>query len=76
MSPVFTRSELKTLLAEWKKAYLAVSQGKSYTIGSRALTRQDVSTIRNQIAWLSDQLASLENSASGSLKRIQVRTVR
>ena len=73
---LFTRTELQTALADWKKAYLAVSSGKSYSIGSRSLTRQDVATIREQISWLSAQLDELDNPGQGSLKVIHCRTVR
>ena len=46
---VWTREELLSLLADWKAAYKAASTGKSYTIGSRTLTRYDLAEIRDQI---------------------------
>lgn len=48
------------MIAEWKAAYRAASTGKSYSIGSRTLTRYDLSEIRKQLDWLSEELASLD----------------
>lgn len=76
MSSIFTRSELVQALKNWKAAYLAVSSGKSYSIGGRSLTRQDVATIRDQISWLTAQLEALDQPVSGTLKNIHCRTVR
>ena len=56
---MWTREELLSLLADWKAAYKAASTGKSYTIGSRTLTRYDLSEIRDQIDWISAELAAL-----------------
>ena len=55
----WTREELLSLLVDWKAAYKAASTGKSYTIGSRTLTRYDLAEIRDQIDWISSELAAL-----------------
>lgn len=73
---IWTRAELLELISQWKKAYLAVSSGKSYTIGGRSLTRQDVSVIRAQLESLARELDALDNPGRGSLRSIPCRTVR
>lgn len=57
---IWSRAELHSLLADWKAAYKAASTGKSYSIGSRTLTRYDLSEIRAQIAYLERELAALD----------------
>ena len=57
---IWSREELLSLLADWKAAYKAASTGKSYTIGTRSLTRYDLPEIRNQLAYLENELAALD----------------
>ena len=71
---MWTREELLSLLADWKAAYKAASTGKSYTIGSRTLTRYDLAEIRDQIDWISSELAALSRGR-GSV-RVTARIVR
>ena len=71
---MWTREELLSLLADWKAAYKAASTGKSYTIGSRTLTRYDLDEIRAQIDWISSELAALSRGR-GSV-RVAARIVR
>lgn len=73
---IWTKSELLELICQWKKAYKAVSSGKSYTIGGRSLTRQDVSVIRAQLDSLARELDAVEHPGKGSLRAIPCRTVR
>ena len=70
----WTREELLSLLADWKAAYKAASTGRSYTIGSRTLTRYELSEIRAQIDWISSELAALSRGR-GSV-RVTARIVR
>lgn len=70
----WAREELLSLLADWKAAYKAASTGKSYTIGSRTLTRYDLSEIRDQIDWISSELAAL--SRGRGPVRVAARIVR
>lgn len=60
MSSIWTRPELLEMIAKWKAAYKAAATGKSYAIGSRTLTRYDLSEIRKQLEWLESELASLD----------------
>ena len=71
---VWTREELLSLLADWKAAYKAASTGKSYTIGSRTLTRYDLAEIRDQIDWISSELVAL--SRGRGPVRVAARIVR
>ena len=41
----------QTHLDAWLAADTAISTGKSYTIGNRALTRADALEVRNQITY-------------------------
>ena len=48
-------------LEAWLTAELEVTTHQSYTIGSRSLTKANLSEIRKQIEYWSDQVARLEN---------------
>ena len=48
-------------LNAWLEAELAVTTNQSYTIGSRSLTRADLSDIREQIVFWESKVAQLEN---------------
>ena len=71
---IWTREELIRLIDAWKAAYLAASTGKSYTIGSRTLTRYDLDEIRKQLAYLDNELAGL--GAPRGIRRVQLRVGR
>lgn len=60
-------------LARYLKAEKAVLMGQSYTIGTRTLTRADLSTIRAAIDDLiagGAQLEGAESAQTGRAKRI------
>lgn len=71
---IWTREELHDLLAAWKAAYKAAATGKSYTIQGRTLTRYDLPEIRKQLAYLENELATL-NGGRGS-RRVIMRVPR
>lgn len=50
----------KKHLDAWLTAELEVTTHQSYTIGSRSLTKANLSEIRKQIEYWSDQVARLE----------------
>jgi len=52
-------------LNAYYEAELAVLSGQSYTIGSRSITRANLSEIRNAIKELEQQVRELETIASG-----------
>lgn len=49
-------------LEAWLTAELEVTTHQSYTIGSRSLTKANLSEIRKQIAFWQNEVARLENS--------------
>jgi hypothetical protein len=63
-----TLSEAQTQLSAWEAALLAAASGKSYTIGDRQLTRQDVEEIRGTVTWLERKIKTLTAEAAGSNK--------
>lgn len=57
-----TRLEIaRKHLDAWLNAELEVTTHQSYTIGSRSLTKANLSEIRKQIEYWSDQVARMEN---------------
>ena len=48
-------------LEEWLKAELVVTTGQSYTIGSRVMTRANLTEIRNAITYWDNKVKRLEN---------------
>lgn len=52
---------VKKHLEAWLAAELEVTTHQSYTIGSRSLTKANLSEIRKQIEFWQNQVARLEN---------------
>lgn len=48
-------------LEAWLEAEIAVTNGQSYTIGSRSLTRASLSEVRNTIKYWENRLAEANN---------------
>lgn len=63
MSVTLERAE--THLNAWLDAELKVTGGQSYSIGSRSLTYANISEIRKQIDYWSNQVSELKIEASG-----------
>lgn len=59
---IFTREELLEQIGEWKNALRACQAGRSYTIGSRQLTRYDLSEIWAQLDRLKAELDALDGN--------------
>lgn len=57
---IWTKEELQEQIVAYKAALLACASGKSYTIGSRTLTRADISDIRKQLDYFANEIAALE----------------
>lgn len=51
----------KKHLDAWLEAELEVTTHQSYTIGSRSLTKANLTEIRRQIQFWSNEVAKLEN---------------
>lgn len=58
---IISKDICKEHLEEWLKAELAVTKGQSYNIGSRSLTRANLSEIRNTIDYWQSKYAQAEN---------------
>ena len=66
------RSEFRrAALTELRTAYLALVNGQvaSYTIGSRNLTRLDLTKLKNEIMGMEKELDALEAMAAGGSRR-------
>lgn len=50
----------KRHLDAWLEAELTITTGQSYTLGSRTLTRANLTEIRNSIKFWSDKVNQLE----------------
>lgn len=57
---IWTKEELKTHITAYKEALLACASGKSYSIGSRSLTRSDIPEIIKTLKILEEELDKLE----------------
>lgn len=61
MASGITLETAKKHLNAWLEAELEVTTHQSYTIGSRSLTKADLSEIGARIEYWQDQVARLEN---------------
>lgn len=64
----FTDAEL---LAMFRLALVNVSTGQSYAINGRALTRADLSQIRETIEWLEERVNAASTEAQGGLALVR-----
>lgn len=55
------RATAETHYNKWLEAELEVTTHQSYTIGSRSLTRANLSEIRRQIEYWANQIDKLDN---------------
>lgn len=53
---IYTETELKEAIEQWKTALSLCATGKSYQIDGRTLTRYDLAEIRAHLSWLQSQL--------------------
>ena len=58
----------KLHLQSWLEAELAVATGQSYKIGSRSLTRADLSEIKERIKFWSNEVERLEAGRKKGIK--------
>jgi outer membrane PBP1 activator LpoA protein len=63
--PGITLKQAQEHLQAWLKAELEISTSQSYKIGTRSLTRADLSQVREQIKYWQGKVAELENAAKG-----------
>lgn len=63
--------EARSMLNGWLEAEKAVMTGKSYKIGTRSLTRNNVAEIADRIKYWRNEVEKLENSnGTGSGARV------
>lgn len=56
----------------WLEAQDIIATGQSYTIGSRTMTRANLTEVRNMIAYWNDWVTKLENAKkTGGRNRVQ-----
>ena len=72
---MFTKEVCKNHLDKWLEAELAVTNGQSYSIDGRSLTRASLSEIRNQINYWKSELSKAENIAKNRGKNRVFRVV-
>lgn len=76
MSQTTERLEIaKKHLDAWLTAELEVTTHQSYTIGSRSLTKANLSQIREQIQYWQNEVAKLENIEKGHGRNRVMRAV-
>ena len=70
-----TKEIAKERLALWLEAEAAVASSQSYAIGTRSLTRANLSEIRKQIEYWQSVLARLENEEKAGGRNRSFRAV-
>lgn len=65
----------KEHLDVWLEAEKTVAMGQSYTIGSRSLTRANLSEIRSSIEYWNKKVTELENASKNKGRNKQYRFV-
>ena len=69
----YSLEEARQELELWKEAKRAAATGKSYQMGSRQLTRYDLSEIDKQIAFFAKAVEALASGTGGGLVRVSAR---
>jgi hypothetical protein len=67
--PAITLERAQKHLQAWLDAELAVSTGQSYSIGSRQLSRANLSEIRKQINYWRNEIAGINGRGRIRTKR-------
>ena len=60
-----TLAQAQAQLDAWLAASLAVSQGQSYSIAGRSLSRADAATIQENVKMWNNKVVQLTRSAAG-----------
>lgn len=67
-----TLEEAQENLRMWLDAEKAVATGQSYKIGTRSLTRANLSDIKERIAFWRNEVANLENNTGDGVHIVRV----
>lgn len=70
-----TLEEAQRHLEAWLKAELSVVNGQSISLGTRSLTRANLTEIRNQIEYWRGMIAKLNNISKRNGKNRVIRAV-
>jgi hypothetical protein len=65
---VITKEVAREMLMLWLDAERAVTTGKSYTIGTRSLTRANISEIAERIKFWRNELEKLESGRGSGMR--------
>lgn len=65
---VITKEMAREMLQLWLDAERSVTAGKSYTIGTRSLTRSNISEIAQRIKFWTNELEKLENGRGSGMR--------
>ena len=71
--PAITLAQAQEHLTEWLKADLAVSQGQSYTIKDRTLTRVNAAEIRKSIIYWQQTANRIERGGGMRVRQVVLR---
>ena len=63
--PWITIEEARENLTMWLDAERAISTGQSYKIGTRSLSRADLSMVASRLAFWRNEIEKLENGQRG-----------
>lgn len=66
MAETSSIDEAREMLQMWLDAEKAVATGQSYKIGSRSLTRANLSDIAKRITYWKNEVAKLESGRTGA----------
>jgi hypothetical protein len=59
----------------WLEAELELTSHQSYTIGTRSLTKANLSEVRKQLQYWENKIAEIENAEGGKGRNCAVRAV-
>jgi uncharacterized small protein (DUF1192 family) len=68
----WTLEQAKTHLQAFLEAEIAVATGQSYRIGSRSLTRANLSEIKERINFWKNEVERLESGRPKGIKQMRV----
>lgn len=68
----YTLAEAQAGLTAWKAAISGLATSQSYTIGTRTLTRVDLSEARQTVGYFAGLVTRLEAGTGGGVRAIRV----
>lgn len=60
---IFTLSEVNAQIDAYKGAMMALATAREYTLNGKVVRREDLSQIRTQLEWLSQEKSTLESTS-------------